>query len=475
VDGTGWEKPKGIMTTIDLKISLKHIEPPIWRRIRISSEASLLDLHYVIQHAFGWTNNHLFIMQIKSMKFVNYQDWQEDAYQFQSAALAILEDFISREISIGEKISYVYDMGDGWEHEICIISIDDANQSFSGAICVDGKRACPPEDVGGLPGYYQLLDGLQNNTFEEYQQAMGWLGYSFDPEAFDLDNVNRSLSDYYKATQLKDDSYWAKLLPMYNPKFDFVSGWLSHLSAGHRKYAEALTFRRDVVALLIYLRDHKVRGTKAMGNFPRKDIRAMAARFENPMRLDLDFGDKVYELRTEDEVPEMIFMHNFVNTAGLILGGENTLWELTSLGEKFLASNPEQQAWFLVKVWFYQFNWEFPYPLWDAELSGDFLRFQKTLIEQLLTYPNGQRIKIYTVTQDLDKSMPGWIIVKKQGDYDQSTKRRFFTDVVVKPFEKFGLFEVVKTKDEDFNFDFYFNYTHIIMTDFGKTLMMYLR
>ena len=461
------------MKTIDLKISLKHIEPPIWRQIRISSEASLLDLHYVIQHAFGWTNSHLFIMQIKSMKFVNYPDWQEDAYQFQSAASAILEDFIPNEISIGKKFSYVYDMGDGWEHEICIVSIDDANRSFSGAICVDGERACPPEDVGGIPGYYQLLGGLQNKTSEEYQQAMNWLGYPYNPEAFDLDDVNRSLSDYFKATQLKDDTYWAKALPMYNPKFDFVSGWLSQLSVEHRKYAQALTFRRDVVALLTYLRDHKVRGTKAMGNFPRKDIRAMVARFENPMRLDLDLGDKVYELRTEDEVPEMIFMHNFVNTAGLILGGENMLWELTYLGEKFLASTPEEQAWFLVKVWFYQFNWEFPYPFTNAQLCGDIYRFQNSLFKLLQTYPSGHRIKIDSVIQDLDVAMPGWVIVEKQGDYDQVTKRRFFTDVVVKPFEKFGLFEVVKTKDEDF--DFYFHYTHIIMTDYGKTLMRYLR
>jgi hypothetical protein len=464
------------VTDETLRIVLKDIHPPIWRQVRISSKVNLLDLHYVIQHAFGWTDSHLFIFRIASMEFVNPIDWEDDAYKFQSATLATLEDLIPKMIPIGGMFSYVYDLGDSWEHEILVEGIDYKGSSFSDAICLAGQGACPPEDVGGLPGYTQLLEYLQYPGTEGYQNTVDWLGYVYDPQSFDsVDDINQSIRDYFKTTQLQDDSPWAKSLPLHKPSFDFVSGWVNHLSPEDRRYAESLAFRQDVVSLLNYLRDNKVRGTKATGNFPRKDIRAIAALFVEPISLDRRFADQVYELRTEDEVPDLIFIHHFVNAAGLILGGENMLWELTSLGEKFLANPPEAQAWYLTKYWFYEFNWEFSYPFFDAEIGEDYFRFQRHLIKLLTSYPTGKQIEIKKVIQDLDHAYPGWIHVEKSRDYAASTKYRFFIDVVVKQFGKFGVFEVIKTRDEEIDFDFYFYYTHITMTEYGKTLLMYLR
>jgi hypothetical protein len=461
------------MKTVDFKISLKYIEPLIWRRIRMSSTASLLDLHYVIQHSFGWTNSHLFIFKIGSMEFVFPPHWEEDAIIFQSAELAILDELIPKVISTGKKFSYVYDMGDNWQHEILIEGIMETNKPLRGAVCLAGARACPPEDVGSLPGYFQLLEDLQHPKSERFGHAQSWLGYIYDPEAFDLGEVNLFLQDYFKSTQLSDDSLWCKDLPLHHPSIDFVSGWLYQLSPEDRDYAQNLAFRKDVIHLLTYVRDHKVKGTKATGNFPLKDIRAIVEGFVNPVVLDQRIGDMVYKLRTEDEVFELLFMHKFLNTGGLILGGENMVWGLTCLGEKFLESKPEEQAWFLTKVWFYQFNWEFCYPFYDIELDTDIFRFQRPLLKLLESYPTGKPVKIDRLVMDLDRTMPGWISFNRISNSVQQTKRHFILAIVIKPFEKFGLIDVVKTKDDDFDFDFYFHYTHVIMTNYGKRLMKF--
>ncbi|MBW6465630.1 MAG: plasmid pRiA4b ORF-3 family protein [Brevefilum sp.] len=459
------------METIDLKISLKHIKPPIWRQIRISSASSLLDLHFVIQHAFGWTNSHLFIFKIGSMEFVYPPHWEEDAFKFQSAELAILDELIPKLISPGEKFSYVYDMGDNWHHEILIEDIQDTSQPLHGAICLAGARACPPEDVGSLPGYFQLLEDLKRPSSEQFMHTQSWLGYVYDPEAFDLGEVNLYLRDYFKSTQLSDHSLWSQDLPLHHPSIDFVSGWLNQLSPKDREYAQDLAFRKDVVHFLTYVRDHEVKGTKATGNFPLKDIRAIVAGFVNPIVLDQRIGDKIYKLRTEDEVIELLFMHKFLNIGGLILGGENMRWELTRLGEKFLESKPEEQAWFLTKVWFYQFNWEFCYPFYDIELETDIFRFQRPLLKLLERYPIRKPVEIDRLIMDLDRALPGWIRSHRNNNYIQLAKRHFLLAIVIEPFEKFGLIEVVKTEDDDFDFDF--NVTYIIMADYGKRLLKY--
>jgi hypothetical protein len=315
------------------------------------------------------------------------------------------------------------------------------------------------------------LENLKHPFSEGYRQAEGWLGYVYDPEAFDLGEVNQFLQDYCKGTELSDDSSWCRDLPLHHPSIDFISGWLENLSPEDRIYAQEIVFRKDVVHLLTYLRDHRVRGTKSAGNFPLKDIRAIVEGFVNPVVLDQRIGDRIYKLRTEDEVFELLFMHKFINTGGLILGGENMVWGLTRLGEKFLASKPEEQAWFLTKAWFFQFNWEFCYPFHDIELGTDIFSFQRALLKLLESYPTGNPVEIDKLIIDLDRKMSGWASFNRVSNSVLQTKRHFLLAIVIMPFEKFGLIEAVKIKDDDF--DFYFYYTHVIMTNYGKRLMKF--
>lgn len=452
---------------ITLKVTLNGIQPPIWRRIKISSQATLLDLHYVIQYAFGWTNTHLFMIKLGSMEFVDSTVWKEEADCFQSAELAVLGGFIPKLVPKGYKFTYIYDFGDNWMHEITVEEIDDTKHDLLSAICLDGRRASPPEDVGSVPGYYQLLENLQDPGSDDYVNALEWLGYGYDPEAFDLDSANLFLRDYFEASRLSEDTIWTRDLPIYNPSLDFIQAWTD--KPEHYDYAEGVAFRQDVVTLLTYLSTHKVRGTKATGNFPRKDIREITAGFVNPPILDQQFGDNVYKLRTENEVLDLLFIHQFVNMAGLIIGGENSLWHVTHFGDLFMDRKPLEQVWFLTKFWFYQFDWDNCYPFDDVILIDHPLIFQKNLLKVLLSYSIGSPVEINKVLDDLDELSPEWLNVYGHYDMVEFKSRHYFENIVVEPFAKLGLFEVVKIESDIFTG--YYDFTHVIMTDYGKTLL----
>ncbi len=88
---------------------------------------------------------------------------------------------------------YEYDFGDGWEHEILVEKILPPEEGVRYPVCLAGKRACPPEDCGGTPGYAHFLEAIRNPGHEEHDELLQWVGDSFDLEAFDLDEINYKL------------------------------------------------------------------------------------------------------------------------------------------------------------------------------------------------------------------------------------------------------------------------------------------
>ncbi len=175
-----------------LKVTLKHIKPAIWRRIVVPADVPLDILHYTLQIAFGWGDYHLHLFSAADRKYgVPDPDFPEP--EITPDEETRLNDVLIKPKS---KITYEYDFGDGWEHEIVLekIAADDASESLFS--CVAGARACPPEDCGGPFGYERLLKILSNPKHPEYDDMSEWIGEEFDPEEFDLEAVNKELREY---------------------------------------------------------------------------------------------------------------------------------------------------------------------------------------------------------------------------------------------------------------------------------------
>lgn len=99
---------------------------------------------------------------------------------------------------VKSKLIYEYDFGDGWEHTIEVQKIYEPEPGVKYPVCLAGKKACPPEDCGGIWGYYDLLNAIADPKHEMHAEMVEWLGDSFNPDAFDLDEVNTVLAQWRK-------------------------------------------------------------------------------------------------------------------------------------------------------------------------------------------------------------------------------------------------------------------------------------
>jgi hypothetical protein len=175
------------------KITLMDIEPPIWRRIRVK-DCSLDRLHEHIQTAMGWTNSHLHQFKIDGLLYGD-PDLLCDGWEDETQPVSSLETQVSTiipEDGTQMRFEYEYDFGDGWEHEILFEGCLAAKKGAWYPVCVDGQRACPPEDVGGTFGYEEYLEALADPEHEEHESYMEWRG-PFDPEAFDAGAATRRM------------------------------------------------------------------------------------------------------------------------------------------------------------------------------------------------------------------------------------------------------------------------------------------
>lgn len=174
------------------KITLQDIKPPIWRQIQVPEDYTFWDLHVAIQDAMGWADCHLH--QFRTIgprpqeweyiglptedfddeeKYLDWEEWISDWFDLNSR----------------KSMVYEYDFGDSWEHRIELEKVCPAESGLKYPICIGGKRACPPEDCGGFPGYDNLLEVIKDHDHPDYKETIYWLGGEFDPEYFRVDEV----------------------------------------------------------------------------------------------------------------------------------------------------------------------------------------------------------------------------------------------------------------------------------------------
>ncbi len=183
-----------------LRIGLKDISPPIWRRVQVEGKTTLDELHEIVQIVMGWENSHLHNFEIDEVYYTDpimleFNDWRED----KDSTRYKLKDVIREE---GKTFYYTYDYGDSWLHAIKVEKILPKEAGGVYPLCVKGKRACPPEDVGGYPGYYYFVEAMQDKSHPSHNDFKWWWGDEvYDPEAFDLEAVNRDLAERFHSRQ----------------------------------------------------------------------------------------------------------------------------------------------------------------------------------------------------------------------------------------------------------------------------------
>jgi hypothetical protein len=172
---------------LQLRISLMDVTPTIWRRLLVPGEIKLSKLHTIFQAAMGWEDYHLHYFEIDGQRYgMPDDDWDNDDIDEETVVLADL-------ITGRTRFFYEYDFGDSWRHEVVVESFEPVPLILKFAICIDGQRACPPEDCGGTHGYRDFLVAVGDPDDEEHGDYLAWAGGPFDPEAFDLVSANAHL------------------------------------------------------------------------------------------------------------------------------------------------------------------------------------------------------------------------------------------------------------------------------------------
>lgn len=177
-------------TVVRLHVSLQGLSPAIWRRLVVPETITLPQLHRALQLAMGWEDRHLHEFQIGEARY-GMPDEDDLDEGLKDEAGVRLGDAIRA--AGRDRFTYVYDFGDDWTHDVVVEAVEPNKEGVRGVVCIGGANRCPPEDVGGVPGYFEFLQEVRDAGHERHREVRAWAGGSFDPAAFDLGLVNTRL------------------------------------------------------------------------------------------------------------------------------------------------------------------------------------------------------------------------------------------------------------------------------------------
>jgi Plasmid pRiA4b ORF-3-like protein len=177
---TAARKAEGV---ISLKVTLRGIRPPIWRRLEVPSRINLGGLHDAIQAAMGWGDCHLYVFDVDGRSYGDAARVDDVTDDMRLTVGGIMKSGVRRFI-------YTYDFGDDWEHEIVIEGKRPAVDGRRYPACTAGKRNCPPEDCGGVWGYREFLAALADPSRARADEWSELIEQGFDPEQFSVEVVD---------------------------------------------------------------------------------------------------------------------------------------------------------------------------------------------------------------------------------------------------------------------------------------------
>lgn len=184
-----------------LKITIKDIKPPIWRRLLVQENITFYKFHKIIQAAFGWQDYHLFNFHFGDAviclpdPYYGPDEMYGPGVEELNAKRNKIDDWLDER----KEFVYTYDFGDNWNHQIIVEDKIEADKGVKYPVCTAGERHRPPEDVGGIPGYADFLQTIADPNNPESEDMLVWAekdtgGRKFDPEYFYLNEINRALT-----------------------------------------------------------------------------------------------------------------------------------------------------------------------------------------------------------------------------------------------------------------------------------------
>lgn len=190
------------VVTYRVRIDISGSRPPIWRRLELASDILLDELHTIMQSSFAWTDSHLHVFAIGSSVYDRDADRYLCPFDVEEGETGVPEEEVRLDevlVEVGDTLLYEYDYGDGWEHKLKLEAVTDRVEDTPAAVCVDGRRAGPPEDCGGIGGYEAMLAAAADPSDPDHADALQRVEYylgdkDFDPARFDPAEVNQALS-----------------------------------------------------------------------------------------------------------------------------------------------------------------------------------------------------------------------------------------------------------------------------------------
>jgi hypothetical protein len=171
-----------------LKITLRSVKPPVWRRIVVRSDMTLGELAPILEAAMGWLGGHLHVFDVDGTWYGTPDpEWGRDDLDENEFGLGQVL------AAVGSRMGWDYDFGDGWEHNVVVEKIIPAESRVEYPVCLTGRRACPPEDCGGPWGYADLLAALADPVHPDHEHLRDWTPLDFDPARFDLEETNLAM------------------------------------------------------------------------------------------------------------------------------------------------------------------------------------------------------------------------------------------------------------------------------------------